>query len=90
MNRIKKVAPLIKIKIFTIIFLFISSLSISFAEKNTCHRQEIWLQVLGSGGPEINDARASSGYLIWRNGFARVLVDLGVVVFHALNKARHP
>ena len=65
------------IKILTIIFLFISSLSISFAETNTCHRQGTWLQVLGSGGPEINDGRASSGYLIWHNGLALVLVDLG-------------
>lgn len=65
------------IKIFTIFFLFVSLLPMSFATTSTCHSPGTWLQVLGSGGPEINDGRASSGYLIWHNGHARVLVDLG-------------
>jgi ribonuclease BN (tRNA processing enzyme) len=42
-----------------------------------CGLQGVWVQVLGSGGPEINDQRASSGYLIWQNGKARILVDMG-------------
>lgn len=43
----------------------------------TCSRHEVQLQVLGSGGPELNDGRASSSYLIWVDGRARVLVDAG-------------
>jgi ribonuclease BN (tRNA processing enzyme) len=35
------------------------------------------VQVLGSGGPVADDARASSGYLVWVDGRARVLVDAG-------------
>ena len=35
------------------------------------------LQVLGSGGPEIGDKRASSGYIVWVDGKSRVLVDFG-------------
>src|SRR5579863_4671510 len=35
------------------------------------------VQVLGSGGPELQDKRASSSYLIWDHGTARVLVDAG-------------
>lgn len=35
------------------------------------------VQVLGSGGPELQDKRASSGYLIWDRGAARVIVDAG-------------
>jgi ribonuclease BN (tRNA processing enzyme) len=35
------------------------------------------LQVLGSGGPIADDARASSGYLLWIDGRARVLIDAG-------------
>jgi ribonuclease BN (tRNA processing enzyme) len=42
-----------------------------------CGDTGVWLQVLGSGGPEIDDERASSGYLIWRDGKARILVDMG-------------
>jgi ribonuclease BN (tRNA processing enzyme) len=37
----------------------------------------VWLQVLGSGGPELTDQRASSGYLVWQDGRARILVDMG-------------
>ncbi|MFK8042981.1 MBL fold metallo-hydrolase [Congregibacter sp.] len=44
----------------------------------TCPPAEgVALQVLGSGGPIADDARASSGYLLWIDGRARVLVDLG-------------
>lgn len=39
------------------------------------------LQVLGSGGPVADDARAGSGYLLWRDGRARVLIDVGGGVF---------
>ena len=35
------------------------------------------LQVLGSGGPESGDKRASSGYIVWVDGKSRVLVDFG-------------
>ena len=35
------------------------------------------LQVLGSGGPESGDKRASSGYLIWVDGKSKILIDFG-------------
>lgn len=35
------------------------------------------IQILGSGGPELTDRRASTSYLIWLNGKARLLVDTG-------------
>lgn len=37
----------------------------------------IALQVLGSGGPIADDARASSGYLVWVDGIAKVMIDAG-------------
>jgi ribonuclease BN (tRNA processing enzyme) len=43
----------------------------------SCGAHGIAVQVLGSGGPELDDGRASSGYLVWRDGQAQVLVDLG-------------
>lgn len=49
----------------------------AIAASDQCPKQGDWLQVLGSGGPEISDGRASSAYLIWRDGKARVLVDFG-------------
>jgi ribonuclease BN (tRNA processing enzyme) len=35
------------------------------------------MQVLGSGGPIADDDRASSAYLVWVDGKARVLIDAG-------------
>ena len=43
----------------------------------TCGSTGLALQVLGSGGPELQDKRASTSYLIWENGRARVLLDAG-------------
>jgi len=43
----------------------------------TCGGHGIAVQVLGSGGPELQDKRASSSYLVWEDGKARVLVDAG-------------
>ena len=42
-----------------------------------CGEDGVWLQVLGSGGPELDDGRTSSAYLVWQEGKARVLVDMG-------------
>jgi ribonuclease BN (tRNA processing enzyme) len=43
----------------------------------TCGTKGVQVQVLGSGGPELADKRASSSYLIWIDGKPRVLVDIG-------------
>ncbi|TCO77857.1 MBL fold metallo-hydrolase [Chromatocurvus halotolerans] len=37
----------------------------------------IRVQVLGSGGPEIDDGRSSSSYLLWQGDSARLLLDAG-------------
>jgi ribonuclease BN (tRNA processing enzyme) len=42
-----------------------------------CTSHPIMLQVLGSGGPFASGNRASSGYLIWRDGKPIVMVDAG-------------
>ncbi len=47
------------------------------AGAQSCGSKGIALQVLGSGGPELQDKRASSSYLLWEDGRARVLVDAG-------------
>ena len=50
---------------------------INQAFASSCSGIGIELQVLGSGGPEMQDKRASSSYLIWQDGKARVLIDSG-------------
>jgi ribonuclease BN (tRNA processing enzyme) len=45
------------------------------------------LQVLGSGGPIADDARASSGYVVWVDGKSRVLIDAGGGTFLRFGEA---
>ena len=63
-------------RVFTIVLLcYRAYLRSAYAD--SCGASGIALQVLGSGGPEIQGKRASSSYLIWQDGKARVLVDSG-------------
>jgi ribonuclease BN (tRNA processing enzyme) len=43
----------------------------------SCGSQGVAVQVLGSGGPELQDKHASSSYLVWIDGQPKVLVDAG-------------
>lgn len=51
--------------------------AIPIAHAQPCNDTGVALQVLGSGGPELQTKRASSSYLLWIDGKARVLVDTG-------------
>lgn len=57
--------------------LLLGLLSIPTAYAASCDSQGIVLQVLGSGGPIADDARASSSYLIWQDRQARAMIDIG-------------
>lgn len=63
-------------KIISIMVLACSVIAPSYAS-SLCGDKEVTLQVLGSGGPEIDDGRASTSYLIWVDGKSKVLVDMG-------------
>jgi ribonuclease BN (tRNA processing enzyme) len=58
-------------------FLLISLTVFSCASYAQCQKQRVSLQILGSGGPELNDQRASSSYLVWLDGKAQVMIDAG-------------
>ena len=47
----------------------------------------VTVQVLGSGGPIADDKRASSAYLLWIDGAARVLIDFGGGAFLRFGEA---
>src|SRR5712671_7702378 len=47
------------------------------AAAQTCAAGPATVQILGSGGPAINRERASASYLLWVDGQARMLVDMG-------------
>jgi len=55
----------------------LSLVSLSVNAAQPCGTAPLQVQVLGSGGPELADKRASSSYLVWIDGKARVLVDIG-------------
>jgi len=56
---------------------FLCGMFLPPAAAQSCGAQGVAAQVLGSGGPELQDKRAMSSYLVWENGRARVLVDAG-------------
>jgi ribonuclease BN (tRNA processing enzyme) len=53
------------------------SLSAAAAEGPFCGDEGVWVQILGAGGPELNDGQGGPAYLVWQDGQARVLVDAG-------------
>jgi ribonuclease BN (tRNA processing enzyme) len=57
--------------------LYASSLAQVMASAATCGGHGVQVQVLGSGGPELEDKRASSSYLVWQDGRPRILIDSG-------------
>ena len=69
-------ARLSSIAVLSIVLCYVAE-SVAGVPSLRCANDGIWLQVLGAGGPEIEDLHASSSYLIWIDGHARVLVDSG-------------
>ncbi|KPN71205.1 arylsulfatase [Neisseria sp. 83E34] len=47
------------------------------AQAAQCNYTDLDVVVLGSGGPELSDKRASTGYLVRENGKARFIIDFG-------------
>src|SRR5262245_60077442 len=64
----------IRATIASLLALFVMTSS-AFAQ--SCTGNPVAVQILGSGGPGLNKDRASTGYLLWVNGQARILVDMG-------------
>lgn len=65
----------LKALLIFIAILFLSDVSPITAQ--SCGSTGLAVQVLGSGGPEAQDKRASTSYLVWQNGKARVVLDAG-------------
>lgn len=61
----------------TVMLSLIASVAAAGTTSTSCGATGVALQVLGSGGPELTAGRASSSYLIWVDGKARVLIDAG-------------
>jgi hypothetical protein len=46
-------------------------------DRRACGTRGVYVQVLGAGADDLEDAQAGSGYLVWVDGKARVLIDMG-------------
>ncbi len=70
-------------------FLAIVSLGLSAqaAADALCGDTGVWVQILGAGGPEIDDRQGGPSYLVWNDGKARLLVDTGPGASVAFDKA---
>jgi ribonuclease BN (tRNA processing enzyme) len=58
------------------------------ASAQSCGNSPVAVQILGSGGPRINPTRASSSYLLWLDGKARILIDMGGGAQHRFGEAQ--
>ena len=77
MPNLKTVLATISVTASLLLSLAAVAATSKLAKGGACQTASLALQVLGSGGPEFDDQRASSSYLIWQNGKARVLIDIG-------------
>jgi ribonuclease BN (tRNA processing enzyme) len=60
-----------------VIGLLVAALIPVAAAAQNCEPDSVVVQILGSGGPQINPFRSSTSYLLWVGDQARVLVDMG-------------
>ena len=47
------------------------------AEESFCGPEGVWVQILGSGGLDLDNQRAAPSYLVWVDDKARLMVDAG-------------
>ena len=66
-----------RLVIICLLGIFSTSLNSLSAFGKDCGATPVAVQILGSGGPRINPTRASSSYLLWLDGRARILIDMG-------------
>jgi ribonuclease BN (tRNA processing enzyme) len=74
------------------IILLLGIISVSLASARafgqSCDATPVAVQILGSGGPRINPTRASSSYLVWLDGHARILIDMGGGAQHRFGESQ--
>lgn len=63
-------------KYFVVVWLLVI-MSTAWAECPVTGESNVQLQVLGSGGPRESAGRASTAYVLWIDGVARMMVDSG-------------
>jgi ribonuclease BN (tRNA processing enzyme) len=79
---------LFEISMFTTLAFGLLAALPGLANAADCSNQAgVTVQVLGSGGPIADDARASTSYLVWQDGASRALIDAGGGAFLRFGEA---
>jgi ribonuclease BN (tRNA processing enzyme) len=78
---------MIRLVIICLLGVLSTSLSSFGASAQSCGADPAAVQILGSGGPRLNPFRSSSSYLLWLNGQARILVDMGGGAHHRFGQS---
>lgn len=68
--------------------IFVAAFNSSNAFGQGCGPTPVAVQILGSGGPRINPTRASTSYLVWLDGHARILIDMGGGAQHRFGESQ--
>jgi ribonuclease BN (tRNA processing enzyme) len=79
---------MVRLSIILLLGIVFAPLTGSNAFGQSCDATPVAVQVLGSGGPRINPARASSSYLVWLDGHARILIDMGGGAQHRFGESQ--
>ncbi len=66
-----------KLSLLAALTTFLVSAFASTAYASQCQSDRVRLQMLGTRGPELWDDQASTGYLLWLDDKARIVVDAG-------------
>ena len=74
--------------IILLLGIFSASLNSLNAFGQSCGASPVAVQILGSGGPRMNPTRASSSYLVWLDGHARILIDMGGGAQHRFGESQ--
>ncbi len=64
-------------KVLLIFAILVPIFGVLELQAQSCGSTGLAVQVLGSGGPEMQDKRASTSYLMWDHGRATVIMDAG-------------
>jgi ribonuclease BN (tRNA processing enzyme) len=59
---------------------------VALADK-LCGDTGVWVQILGAGGPEIDDRRGGSSFLVWNDGVVKAMIDTGPGASVAFDRA---
>ena len=70
-----------------ILIALLGSMTITGHADEVCGDTGVWLQILGAGGPELDDGQAGPSYLVWHDGKARALIDTGPGASVAFDKS---